>query len=617
VSGPIYLDYAATTPVDPDVARAMSEVLSRGAEYGNAGSVTHVFGRRAQARIEAARAQVAALIGAQPEDIIFTSGATEANNLAILGIARGNADRARHLITSRIEHKAVLDPCKQLEREGFAVTYLAPDANGRIAPEAVQAWIRPDTALVSIMHVNNETGVIQDIRAIGDVCRAHGVPFHTDAAQSAGKLPIQLGVPVPSQNHAPASGQPGSALPVDLLSFTAHKLYGPQGVGALYVNPQVRARLRPVMSGGGQERGLRPGTLALHQIVGFGFACEIAQRALADESARIEGLRDRLWAALQCLGGVHLNGEAAPRLAEILNVSFEGVEGESLVTALAASIAVTTGSACSSASGEPSYVLRALGRSTQLAQSSLRFSFGRHTTEADIDTAASAVTHHVERLRSVSPASDEGGAHAASIGSSQGFTPRRASEGAPVISTSTRTTSRSRAYAISDTIFPVESGPASAATTRALLAGAYELDTLSPLARRYFDALPGGGVLTLASDAVGHRATPSDHAEGASHPAVIQGEAGSIAEGTWVRFQLTVGEGIVKAALFKAYGCPHTLAVSAWITEQLPGRPRSDLVPGTPAAWLKALEVPVEKLGRLLTVEDALRATLQHWVQSP
>jgi cysteine desulfurase len=530
MNAPIYLDYAATTPVDPVVARAMSDALSADADYGNPASITHVFGRRAQARVETARAQVAALIGARPDEIIFTSGATESNNLAILGIARANADRGRHVVTSRIEHKAVLDPCKQLEREGFAVTYLTPDAAGRLSPESVRAALRPDTVLVSVMHVNNETGVVQDIRAIGEVCRERGVPFHTDAAQSAGKLPIDVG-----------------ALPVDLLSFTAHKLYGPKGIGALYVRPQVRPALRPVSFGGGQERGLRPGTLATHQVIGFGVACEIATRAMATEPVRIAALRDRLWQSLRSLDGVHLNGEAAPRLPEILNVSFEGVDGESLVTALA-SLAVTTGSACSSASGEPSYVLRALGRSTQLAQSSLRFSLGRGTTEADIDRAAAAVRLQLERLRSISPAGDQ---------------PFRVPE---------------------NSVPPV-----------------YELDALSPTARRYFDTLPGAGILLQAGEG------------GAEGFVVIRGEAGGVAEEAWVRFHLRVGGGIVKAALFQAYGCPHTVAVTAWLTEQLPGRPRTDLVPGTPAGWLQAMDVPVEKLGRLLVVEDALRATLQHW----
>ena len=530
MSAPIYLDYAATTPVDPAVARAMSDALGEAADYGNSGSITHVFGRRAQVRIEAARAQVAQLIGARPEEIVFTSGATESNNLAILGIARANADRGRHVITSRIEHKAVLDPCKQLEREGFTVTYLAPEASGRIAPESVRAALRPDTTLVSVMHVNNETGVVQDVRAIGEMCRERGISFHSDAAQSVGKLPVDVGT-----------------LPVDLLSFTGHKLYGPKGIGALYVRRTVRPLLRSVSFGGGQERGLRPGTLPSHQIIGFGVACEIARGALAAEPARIAALRDHLWQELARLGGVHLNGEAAPRLPEILNVSFEGVEGESLVTGIP-SVAVTTGSACNSASSEPSYVLRALGRNTQLAQSSLRFSLGRSTTVADIDDAAAAVRTQVQRLRAISPAS-------------------------------------------ADKSFQTLENPAS---------NLYELDTLSPLARRYFDALPGGGVLQLSD---------TDVASGAM---VVRGEAGS-AEEAWVRFHLRVTGGSVKAALFQAYGCPHTLAVTSWLTEQLPGRTRVDLIPGTPAAWLEALDVPVEKLGRLLTVEDALRAALNQW----
>jgi cysteine desulfurase len=528
MNAPIYLDHAATTPVDPAVARAMSEVLAGESDYGNAGSVTHAFGRQAEARIETARAQVAALIGAQPAEIVFTSGATESNNLALLGVARANADRGRHIVTTRIEHKAVLDPCKQLEREGFTVSYVTPDASGSIAPGAIEAALRDDTVLVSVMHVNNETGVVQDIAAIGALCRARGIAFHADAAQSAGKVPIDV-----------------SALPVDLLSFTAHKIYGPKGIGALYVRAAARPSLRPVTFGGGQERGMRPGTLPTHQIVGFGVACEIAKRAVGTEHERIERLRDRLWRSLQSLEGVHLNGAAAPRVAEILNVSFAGVEGESLVTALP-NLAVTTGSACNSASGEPSYVLRALGRSTQLAQSSLRFSLGRGTKESDIDTAAASVRHHVERLRSVSPAAAEA------------FNRRAAqTDGSPF--------------------------------------QADEFDTLSPLARRYFDTLPGAGQFQ------------NGEAD------VIEGEAGSVAQGTWVRFHLTAAHGIVKAALFQAYGCPHTLAVTAWVTEQLPGRPREALTPGQPSEWLAKLAVPVEKLGRLLIVEDALQATLSHW----
>jgi cysteine desulfurase len=597
VSGPIYLDYAATTPVEPTVARAMSAALNATASYGNAGSITHAFGRRAAARIEAARAQVAGLIGAQPEDIVFTSGATEANNLAILGIARANADRKRHIITSRIEHKAVLDPCKQLEREGFTVTYLAPNANGQITPDAVEAWLRPDTALVSIMHVNNETGVIQDIRAIGALCRARGVPFHTDGAQSVGKLPMRV------RESAASSANGGTriahtdveVLPIDMLSFTAHKIYGPQGIGALYVRPEVRPLLRPVTFGGGQERGLRPGTLALHQIVGFGVACEIAAWAVAKEPARLATLRDRMWQALQRLGGVHLNGEAAPRVAEILNVSFEGVEGESLVTGLT-SLAVTTGSACNSASGEPSYVLRALGRGTELAQSSLRFSFGRATSDADIDQAAAAVIAQVEKLRRVSPASSD-----ARLSAAIPATPVPATVAA--VAPLSRAERRANARRAEDRLVAEYAAAVETLTGRF---EAVDLDTLSPRARKYFDELPHAGAMTADSDAKGSKGTQ-----------VARGEAGSIAEGAWVRFHLRVADGSVKAALFQAWGCPHTLAVTSWLTEQLPGRSLTDLVPGTPATWLEAMEVPVEKLGRLLTVEDALNATLQPAARAP
>jgi cysteine desulfurase len=588
---PIYLDYAATTPVAPEVAHAMSEALIAAPEYGNSGSVTHVFGRRAGARIESARAQVAALIGASPDEIIFTSGATESNNLAILGVARANADRGRHIITSRIEHKAILDPCKQLEREGFTVTYLAPDANGVIAPESVRGALRPDTTLVSIMHANNEIGVVQDIRAIAEVCREHGIPVHTDAAQSVGKIPA-------------------GRLEVDFLSFTAHKLYGPQGISALYVRKDMRPQLRAIAFGGGQERGLRPGTLPLHQIIGFGVACELAMRALATEPARIARLRDRLWKALQRLDGVHLNGESAPRLAEILNVSFEGVEGESLVTALPM-LALTTGSACNSASGEPSYVLRALGRSTQLAQSSLRFSLGRTTTEIDIDRAAAAVIRQVERLRSVSPArtSVAGAAHSphASVLTQQ------------VAAVTVHSSALAAECAHSSAQDRVSAAPhADAARPDFASPSVFEDDTLSPLARHYFDALPGAGALTSEDNGGASSKGTVVRGEGApSDGKVVRGEAGSSAEGTWVRFHLRVADGTVKAALFQAYGCPHTLAVSAWLAGQLPGRRREDLVPGTPTAWLQAMAAPVEKLGRMLTVEDALKATLQHWDRAP
>ncbi|TLY80825.1 MAG: aminotransferase class V-fold PLP-dependent enzyme [Gammaproteobacteria bacterium] len=517
-SGPIYLDYAATTPVDPAVAAAMSACLTLEGDFGNAASATHPFGRQAAARIETARAQVAALIGAEPEEIVFTSGATESNNLTILGLARANADRRRHIVTSRIEHKAVLDPCKRLEKEGFNVTYLTPDRSGRIDPDAVRAALRPDTVLVSIMYVNNEIGVMQDVEAIGALCRERGVAFHSDCAQAAGKVPLDV-----------------RKLCVDFVSFTAHKLYGPKGVGALYVRPGARPGIQPVAYGGGQERGLRPGTLATHQIVGFGVACQIAARQLAGEQARLTGLRERLWTGLAAVGGAHLNGEGAPRVPGILNVSFEGVEGESLVTGLGG-LAISTGSACNSASAEPSYVLRALGRDTQLAQSSLRLSLGRYTTAADVDFAVEAVRHEVGRLRALSPA-------AAAPAS---WTAPPAAEAAPAPNPSTA---------------------------------------------------PGG------------------LGDGRDRTA-LAGEAGGPGQEVWVRFHLLVEDSTVKDARFQAYGCPHTLQVAAWLTRQLPGRTRSELVPGTPASWAEALSVPVEKLGRLFVVEDALHACLRRWPQA-
>ncbi len=494
---PVYLDYAASTPVDPAVAEAMIECLRAQGGWGNPSS-THVFGRRAAERIEAARRQVAALIGACPEEIVFTSGATESDNMALLGIARANAHRGRHVVSSRIEHKAVLDPCKHLQREGFAVTLLTPGRSGTIDPRAVTAALRPDTVLVSLMLVNNETGVIQDIEAISALCRDRGIPFHTDAAQAVGRIPIDV-----------------HSLAIDFMSFTAHKLYGPKGIGALYVRAGAKPHLQPLTFGGGQEKGLRPGTLPTHQIVGFGVACERAGALLGQESERLMLLREALWSRLASLGGTHLNGEGEPRVPGILNVSFEGVEGESLVKGLG-ELAVSTGSACNSASAEPSYVLRALGRDTELAQSSLRFSFGRFTTAAELERAANAVRRELERLRALSPASE---------------------------------------------------GPEDV--------------------RAAWPTRTGG--------------------------AGIMGEAGGPGQEVWVRFRLQVRHGSVCSASFKAYGCPHTLAVAAWLAARLEGRSRAELIPGRPEDWARELAVPVEKLGRLLRIEDALHECLRHW----
>lgn len=380
---PLYLDHAATTPVDPRVAAAMAQCLTAGAAWANSAS-QHVYGRRARERVEQARAQVAALIGAAPRDLLFTSGATESNNLAILGSVRG-AGRRSHVVTASSEHRSVLDACRQLEREGHAVSYLAPDAQGLLHPAQLAAALRPDTALVSIMQANNETGVVQDIGAMAAICRARGVALHVDAAQSAGKLPIDV-----------------AALGVDLLSFTAHKLYGPQGIGALYAAPSRRAVLQPLQFGGGQERGMRSGTLAVHQIVGFGVACEIAGAGLPLESERLRQLSEALWEGLASLPGALRNGHPTQRLPGLLNVSFQGVEGESLLAGLT-ELALSSGSACDSDSEEPSHVLRSLGRSRELAQSSLRFSLGRGTRGPDIQRAIAAVRREVLRLQAVAP----------------------------------------------------------------------------------------------------------------------------------------------------------------------------------------------------------------------
>ena len=382
----VYMDYAATTPVDPRVAAAMAECLTLEGSFGNASSTGHRPGAAARRRVEEARGQVAQLIGAEPASIVWTSGATESNNLAILGAARYHRDRGTHVITAKTEHKAVLDPCRQLEKEGFRVTYLRPDRDGIVAPDQVAEALTPDTVLVSIMHVNNEIGVIQDIEAIGRSCRERDVLLHVDGAQSVGKIPVDV-----------------ASLHVDLLSFTAHKFYGPKGSGALYVRRRPRLGLAPLMFGGGQEGGVRSGTLATHQIVGLGAACAIANAELASDAQRIEALRERLLTGLEALGNVHFNGHPQRRIAHVLNVSFEGIEGESLIFGMPG-LAVSTGSACNSATQEPSYVLRALGRSDALAQGSVRFSLGKFSTSDDVDYAVRVVSSQVQRLRRLSPA---------------------------------------------------------------------------------------------------------------------------------------------------------------------------------------------------------------------
>ena len=382
---PIYLDYASTTPVDPIVADKMMQFLTPTGQFGNPASRSHVFGWQAEAAVEDARTDVATLIGADPREIVWTSGATEANNLAIKGCAHFNQRNGKHVITSRIEHKAVLDTTRQLEREGWEVTYLDPDSNGLIQPQMVADAIREDTTVVSIMHVNNELGTLNDIAAIGKICRERKVFFHVDAAQSAGKTPIDV-----------------EAMYVDMMSFSAHKIYGPKGIGALYVRRKPRVRIEAQMHGGGHERGMRSGTLPTHQIVGMGEAFKLGFKNLAEESARIDALRTQLWEGVSDMEEVYLNGSEDQHVPGIVNISFAFVEGESLIMALR-DLAVSSGSACTSASLEPSYVLRALGLNDEMAHSSIRFSIGRYTSEQDIKDAIGKVRHAVEKLRELSP----------------------------------------------------------------------------------------------------------------------------------------------------------------------------------------------------------------------
>ena len=382
---PIYLDYAATCPMDERVAKKMMEYMTLDGVFGNPASRSHKFGWQAEEAVDIARNQIADLIGADSREIVFTSGATESDNLAIKGAAHFYQTKGKHIITCKTEHKAVLDTCRQLEREGFEVTYLDPKSDGLVDLEELKATIRPDTILVSIMHVNNEIGVIQDIKAIGDICRERKVLFHTDATQSVGKLPINL-----------------AELNVDLLSMSSHKLYGPKGIGALYVRRKPRVRLEAIIHGGGHERGMRSGTLPVHQIVGMGEAYRIAKEEMADEMARLTALRDRLYNGLKVIEETYVNGSMEHRIGSNLNISFNFVEGESLMMALR-DIAVSSGSACTSASLEPSYVLRALGRNDELAHSSIRFTLGRWTTEEEIDYTISLMNSAVQKLRDLSP----------------------------------------------------------------------------------------------------------------------------------------------------------------------------------------------------------------------
>ncbi len=382
---PIYLDYSATCPADPRVAEKMMQCLTLDGNFGNPASRSHRFGWQAEEAVDEARNHVADLIGADPREIVFTSGATESNNLAIKGAAHFYVKQGKHIITCKTEHKAVLDTCRHLESEGYEVTYLEPQSDGLLTLQQIEAAMRPDTILVSIMHVNNEIGVVQDVAAIGELCRARKILFHVDAAQSAGKVEIDV-----------------DAMKIDLLSLSAHKVYGPKGIGALYVRRKPRVRLEAQMHGGGHERGMRSGTLATHQIVGMGEAFRIAKEEMADESVRIQALRDRLYDGLKDIEQVFVNGSMEHRVAGNLNISFAYVEGESLMMAQK-DLAVSSGSACTSASLEPSYVLRALGLNDELAHSSIRFSIGRFTTEEEVDYAIGLIRNSIGKLRDLSP----------------------------------------------------------------------------------------------------------------------------------------------------------------------------------------------------------------------
>jgi len=380
---PIYLDYSATTPVDPRVADEMIPYLTE--KFGNPASRSHSFGWVADEAVEHAREQVASLVNADPKEIVWTSGATESNNLALKGAAHFYADKGKHIVTVQTEHKAVLDTVRELERQGFSATYLEPEPSGLLDLEKLKAALRPDTIIVSVMYVNNEIGVIQDIPAIGEICRGRGILLHVDAAQATGKVVIDL-----------------QKLKVDLMSFSAHKTYGPKGIGALYVRRKPRVRLEAQMHGGGHERGFRSGTLATHQIVGMGAAYRIAKEEMATENERIRMLRNRLWTGLSNMEEVYLNGDLEQRVPHNLNVSFNFVEGESLIMAVK-DIAVSSGSACTSASLEPSYVLRALGRNDELAHSSIRFTIGRFTTVEEVDYTIKLLHEKIGKLRELSP----------------------------------------------------------------------------------------------------------------------------------------------------------------------------------------------------------------------
>lgn len=491
---PIYLDYAASTPVAPEVVDAMTRALRSPALMGNPAAGSHASGRLAAAAVELAREAVAQLIHGEPEELIFTSGATEADNLAIIGTARFRAAEGRHVITALTEHKAVLESCRYLVSHGWRVTWLKPDGDGRIAPQALADAFEADTVLVSLMHANNETGVLQEVAALGSMCRQRGVLFHVDAAQSAGWVPLNV-----REMH------------IDLLSLSGHKLYGPKGIGALFIDRERVRRVAPLLFGGGQERGLRPGTLPTHQIIGLGEACRIAGSRQAADRHHVRGLRARLWDHLRTIPGVLCNGHPEHHTGHILNVSVTGVEGESLHGGLQ-ELAVASGAACTSLTDEPSYVLRALGRSPALARSSVRFSLGRPTTVEEIDRAGQVFQETVAALRQRAPGS----------------------------------------------VPPPSPQP---------LPGVQE----------------------------------------------VWGEAGSLEGGTWVVFRGRVWEGRIGALTAQIYGCPHTVAVCDRAVALLTGARVAEFGTLDPLTLQTALQIPREKAGRLLIIQDALRNCLADW----
>ncbi len=527
VRRPVYFDYAASTPVDPRVAALMMQCLSGAGTFGNPGSRSHEYGDAASALVETAREQVAAAVGAAPAEIVWTSGATEANNLALFGVANYYQGSGKHIVTVRTEHKSVLDPCRELERRGWRITYLVPDRGGLLDPSQVASALRSDTVLVSVMHVNNEIGVIQDIAAIAAVCAAHGtVRFHVDAAQSIGKAALDF-----------------AGMGIDLLSLSAHKAYGPKGVGALVISRARGVQLQALHFGGGQERNHRSGTVATHQVVGMGAAFALAKAEQNAEVGRIERLRDGLWSGLEALGGVQRNG-GDPRVAHVLNVSFEDVEGESLLAAVRPFVALSTGAACSSAVQEPSYVLRALGRDERMAESSLRFSLGRFSTESEVDTAVRSIASAVAHLRRIS---------------------------------GSRILPRARAHG---------HDPQG-------LTGTASPTQYNGMTWTHFQRAAAAGSL--------------------SGPDVRRGSAGDRTTGTRVQFEVQSEPNDrkrLRAVKFLAYGCPHVIAASDWVAQQGAGGEPSAALPSSVGTLQRRFAVPVEKLGRLLIVEDAWIAAL-------